>query len=77
MYSPFLQTDIAGNCHTQYTTGETGWYSKTIKKSKNLLSCTERNGFNTAIQGVPYSADSVSYCICPVFNPIALRTAKT
>ena len=57
----FQQTDIAGNCDTSYTTGEDGWYSKTIKKTKNLLSCTERNGYRTSIQGIPYAADSVSH----------------
>ena len=57
----FQQTDVAGNCDTSYTTGEDGWYSKTIKKTKNLLSCTERNGYRTSIQGIPYAADSVSH----------------
>ncbi|XP_052255844.1 uncharacterized protein LOC127861416 isoform X2 [Dreissena polymorpha] len=52
------ESDIAGNCETQYTSEDKGWSSKLIKKSKNLLGCTGRQNANTAIQGVPYSSDS-------------------
>ena len=73
MIVSMLQTDISGNCDTEYTTGEGNWYHKTIKKSKNLLSCTERNGYNTAIQGIPYSADSVSHSYILALTLTTLR----
>ncbi|KAL4235950.1 hypothetical protein ACF0H5_004338 [Mactra antiquata] len=52
------ETDVTGVCNTEYYTGETGWYTTTVRKSKNLLGCTERHGYNTAVQAVPYTAQS-------------------
>lgn len=40
-----------------------GWFSTntiTITKTKNLLGCRERTGYKTAVQSVPYTAESVS-----------------
>ena len=54
---------MTGNCDAEYTTGEKGWYNMIIKKSKNLLGCTGRQGAQTSIQGIPYKAQSVSSII--------------
>ncbi|XP_045158693.2 uncharacterized protein LOC123524511 [Mercenaria mercenaria] len=52
------ETDVSGVCETEYFVRESGWYTTSIGKSKNLLGCTDRHGYNTAIQGVPYTAES-------------------
>lgn len=55
-----LQSDVAGTCDTEYTTAEKGWYNVVVKKSKNMLSCTNRHDSQTALQGIPYDSQSVS-----------------
>ena len=55
-----FQTDVTGDCEAEYTSGEKGWYNMVIKKSKNLLGCTGRQGAQSSIQGIPYTAQSVS-----------------
>ncbi|XP_056009974.1 uncharacterized protein LOC125679922 [Ostrea edulis] len=52
------EADVTGTCDTDYTVSENGWYTVTIKKHKNLLGCTERQGFQTALQGTPYRVPS-------------------
>ncbi|XP_012938713.2 uncharacterized protein LOC101848113 [Aplysia californica] len=37
------ETDIAGQCRTEYKLVSDGYYSVSIKKSKDILSCTERH----------------------------------
>ncbi|XP_012946660.1 vitellogenin, partial [Aplysia californica] len=36
------ETDVAGECRTEYKLVSDGYYSVSIKKSKDILSCTER-----------------------------------
>ncbi|WAR23156.1 APLP-like protein [Mya arenaria] len=52
------QSDVAGTCETEYSSQDKGWYKQIIKKSKNLLGCTERHNGNSAVQGIPYQAKS-------------------
>ncbi|CAG2186502.1 unnamed protein product [Mytilus edulis] len=52
------ETDITGECKTAYTVSSNGWYSRTIKKSKDLLGCIDRHGYNTIMQGTPYKIQS-------------------
>ncbi|XP_056021701.1 uncharacterized protein LOC130054813 [Ostrea edulis] len=52
------EADVTGTCDADYTVSENGWYTVTIKKHKNLLGCTERQGFQTALQGTPYRVPS-------------------
>ncbi|KAJ8307373.1 hypothetical protein KUTeg_015457 [Tegillarca granosa] len=50
--------DVTGSCDAEYTVGENGWYTRSIRKTKNLMGCTGRHGYNTAIQGTPYRVPS-------------------
>ena len=54
-----FQTDVTGECEAEYTSENSGWYNKLIKKSKNLLGCKQRQAVNAAIESVPYLSDSV------------------
>ncbi|GAB1606238.1 hypothetical protein Ahia01_000906300 [Argonauta hians] len=51
------ETDVAGRCLTQYTTSSQRG-STTIKKSKDLLSCEDRESYKVAIQSVKYNVPS-------------------
>ncbi|XP_052777737.1 vitellogenin-like [Mya arenaria] len=53
------ESDVAGTCETEYSSQDKGWYKQIIKKSKNLLGCTERHNGNSAVQGIPYQAKSL------------------
>ena len=55
-----LQSDVAGTCETEYTSADKGWYNVVVKKSKHMLSCTERHDSQTALQGIPYDSQSVN-----------------
>ena len=55
-----LQTDVAGRCPTTYATEKKGWYSTSIKRSKDLLACTDRHDYQTALAAKPYTTTSVS-----------------
>ncbi|KAL3871442.1 hypothetical protein ACJMK2_039441 [Sinanodonta woodiana] len=52
------ETDVSGDCDTEYTVGEGDRYTTIVKKNKNLLGCRNRQGAQTAIQGVPYTSSS-------------------
>ena len=54
------QSDVAGTCPVEYEIEGSSWGTKTIKKTKDLLGCTERMGHFTAFQSTPYSVQSVS-----------------
>lgn len=53
--------DITGNCDVSYSAASNGWYTMTIKKTKDTLGCLDRHGYKTAMQGTPYRVPSVSY----------------
>ena len=55
-----FQRDVSGMCDTSYTVAQQGWLSLTIKKSKDMSSCTDRHGYETAIQTTPFRISSVS-----------------
>ncbi|XP_041357844.1 uncharacterized protein LOC121374798 [Gigantopelta aegis] len=52
------ETDVTGNCVTDYKVTDRGWYSTTVKKTKDLLSCTGRHGYQSAMHAVPYRVPS-------------------
>ncbi|XP_074640348.1 uncharacterized protein LOC141898387 isoform X2 [Tubulanus polymorphus] len=52
------ENDVSGNCHSEYKVAERGWNSFTVKKTKDLLSCTDRHGFRTSLQTTPYRVNS-------------------
>ncbi|XP_071088621.1 uncharacterized protein [Haliotis cracherodii] len=52
------ESDVTGECNTDYTVASRGWYSTTIKKSKDLLGCTDRNGYHSSIHGMQYRVPS-------------------
>ncbi|KAL3871450.1 hypothetical protein ACJMK2_039447 [Sinanodonta woodiana] len=52
------ETDVSGDCDTEYTVGEGDRYTTIVKKSKNLLGCRNRQEAQTTIQGFPYTSSS-------------------
>jgi hypothetical protein len=52
------ETDVSGHCETNYTVTNQGRNGVTIKRSKNLLSCTGRNSHESTIQATTYSSAS-------------------
>ncbi|XP_041357420.1 apolipophorins-like [Gigantopelta aegis] len=52
------ETDVTGNCVTEYKLKNRGWYSNTISKTKDLMSCTDRHGYKSAIHAIPYRVPS-------------------
>jgi len=48
------ESDITGQCMTEYKVAKKGWRSFTVTKSKDLQSCTDRNGYRTALQSTHY-----------------------
>lgn len=55
-----LQNDIVGQCFAEYTVSERGYSSITIRKTKDILGCTKRNGYESGIRAIPYTSSSVS-----------------
>lgn len=51
---------MAGDCPVEYEVISEGWGARKIRKSKDILGCTERHGHQSALQGSPYRVDSVS-----------------
>ncbi|XP_067677414.1 uncharacterized protein [Haliotis asinina] len=52
-----LERDVTGECHTDYKVIP-GWFSSTIKKTKDLLGCTDRTGYHSSIHGMQYRVPS-------------------
>ncbi|XP_052775371.1 uncharacterized protein LOC128213563 isoform X2 [Mya arenaria] len=52
------ETDVSGVCDTDYSVGESSYFTTKVTKTKNLLGCTDRHRYNTAIQGMPYTSQS-------------------
>lgn len=50
-----LETDVTGRCPTHYQVTQKGWKSQTVTKTKDVLSCTDRNDYRTSILTVPYT----------------------
>ena len=53
------QTDVMGACETEYKTVSDGYYSDSVRKTKNVLTCTDRHDYKTILQMVPYNVPSV------------------
>ena len=58
--STYVQVDVAGSCPSKYHVENKGWYSTTVKRSKDLLACTDRHDLHTALNASPYTVKSVS-----------------
>ncbi|XP_076436385.1 uncharacterized protein LOC143275928 [Babylonia areolata] len=52
------EVDVAGTCPSQYQVTNKGWYSTTVTRSKDLLACTGRHDYQTALQASPYHVQS-------------------
>ncbi|KAL8574772.1 hypothetical protein ACOMHN_035315 [Nucella lapillus] len=52
------EVDVAGRCPSQYQVEDKGWYSTTVKRSKDLLACTGRYDYQTAVTATPYHVES-------------------
>ncbi len=64
-----FQSDVVGNCYTDYTVASVGWSSTSIKKVKDILGCTDRHGYQSSVHATPYRVPSVSRSnISPVFH---------
>lgn len=55
-----FKVDVTGSCGVDYSVESNGWYTMTIKKTKNMMGCIDRHGYITAMQGTPYRVPSVS-----------------
>ncbi|XP_067679783.1 uncharacterized protein [Haliotis asinina] len=52
------ESDIAGNCYTDYKVTNTGWYTTSIKKVKDILGCTDRHGYQSSVHAMSYRVPS-------------------
>ncbi|KAK6188791.1 hypothetical protein SNE40_004897 [Patella caerulea] len=52
------ETDVTGSCPAEYTLINKGWYTKSIRKTKNLLGCMDRHGWRSVMHGSPYRVPS-------------------
>lgn len=56
-----FQTDVLGKCTAEYQSLGTNWQgTHTIRKLKDLTTCTDRENVDTYLQGTPYTQDFVS-----------------
>lgn len=53
------ETDVSGNCPVRYEPLSGGWGTRKVKKTKNLLACTDRQSGQTIFQAVQYDTASV------------------
>ncbi|ELU04621.1 hypothetical protein CAPTEDRAFT_222921 [Capitella teleta] len=53
-----FETDVTGICPTEYENKGTLWNTRTVKKTKDLIGCIERNGPQSAFQGAPFQVPS-------------------
>ncbi|XP_069109747.1 vitellogenin-like [Argopecten irradians] len=60
------ESDVNGNCEVEYST-ENGHDGYVVRKTKNLLGCTERNDYSSSVQGIPYRVPSENQAI-PLLN---------
>ncbi|GFO07588.1 microsomal triglyceride transfer protein large subunit [Plakobranchus ocellatus] len=52
------ETDVTGTCETQYKPLISGYYSDSVRKIKDILTCTDRHDYRTIVQMVPYHVPS-------------------
>ncbi|XP_067677413.1 uncharacterized protein [Haliotis asinina] len=52
-----FERDVTGECHTDYK-AIPGWFSSTVKKTKDLLGCTDRSGYHSSVHGMQYRVPS-------------------
>ena len=58
-----LQTDVVGTCLSEYKVTDKDPKTKFVEKTKNLLGCSDREGYRMAIQSIGYNVPSVSILI--------------
>ena len=71
-----LQTDVTGNCPTEYEALGRSWSTRKVKKTKDMLGCMDRNGPHNAFQGTPFQVASVSEQRKQVIIPNVLNKHK-
>ncbi|XP_025109992.1 vitellogenin-like [Pomacea canaliculata] len=52
------EADVTGRCQAKYEVTSNGWYTMSIKRSKDLLGCTDRHDYIGSIQTTPYQMAS-------------------
>ncbi|RUS82210.1 hypothetical protein EGW08_010024, partial [Elysia chlorotica] len=50
------EIDVSGACPTEYSIHQRGWKATQFTKVKDLLGCTDRQRFTTALQATPFRA---------------------
>ena len=60
---PILQTDVSGECDVEYKMAGQTWATRTITKSKDMLSCSGHQHLHSIIQSTPYRVSSVSQLV--------------
>ncbi|GFR65207.1 apolipophorin [Elysia marginata] len=50
------EIDVVGECPTQYSIHQKGWKATQFSKVKDLLGCSDRYQFTTALQATPFRA---------------------
>ncbi|XP_052061384.1 apolipophorins-like [Mytilus californianus] len=58
MDTEVTETDVSGKCPTTYRVKQEGWRTVKVKKTKDLVSCSNRHGFQTSAQATIYSIPS-------------------
>ena len=56
------QTDVSGQCSSNYAVQEKGWYSTVVKRSRDLNACSQRSQEVTGLQSSPFNQHAVSTC---------------
>ena len=62
-----LQTDVIGECPVTYEPSGSTWSSYKVRKTKDLLACSQPIYSNTVFQAMNYRVPSVSVAFpCPL-----------
>ncbi|XP_060082130.1 vitellogenin-like, partial [Ylistrum balloti] len=61
------ESDVNGNCEVEYRT-DNGQHDYMVRKTKNLLGCTERNDYSTSVQSIPYIVSSENQAIPLIYS---------
>ena len=58
--SAMTETDVSGTCPVKYEV-TSSYGNQKLRKSKNLLACTDSSTARSVFQGVPYASTSVRF----------------
>lgn len=53
------QTDVSGQCSSDYSVHEKGWRSTTVKRSRDLSQCSQRPSDVTGLQSGPLASSTL------------------